>query len=129
MTSTPRYLLLNEGQRIRPQVALLPSGLKWSFFYGFSNKDRFDTFISNSPLHLVPHPLVKVHLRNDLEAQGVDLTLVVIDASGPGDSEIVAATIEVVLQAHEDQLSQIIAAYRMTFDQKTETYQVNEASF
>ena len=80
----------------------------------------------NSPLHLVPYPLSQLHLTNELEALGVGLHVVVIDAYGPTDPDVKVATMEVILRAHAENLTQVNASYRLTLDQTTSTHRLCE---
>ncbi len=126
MTSTPQYLLLHEVQILRPNVEHLPTSQKCSCFYGFSSRNHCNAFMLNSPLHLVPIPLSKLHLTTELEALGVGLHVIAIDAHGPTDPDVEVATMEVILQAHEQNFTQVNTSYRLTFDQLTSTYRLCE---
>jgi hypothetical protein len=53
---------------------------------------------------------------------------VVLDAAGPRDPFLQAATMEAVLEAQENRTTHVNAAYRLMFDQKANAYRVEEAS-
>ena len=53
---------------------------------------------ANSQQALRPYPLVKGYLRNQIDAPGDSLQLVVIDAASPCEPCLHAATIEAVLE-------------------------------
>ena len=125
--STPNYVLLNGKTRISPNVFPLRSGRVCSSLYGFSDKVPYDLFRTNSEVALTPFPLVKVYLRTLIETGSENLHLVILDASGPNDVTVRAATMEAVLEAHISQASSILAEYSLTFDTKTNGYRVDEA--
>ncbi len=125
--STPNYVLLNGKTRISPNVFPLRSGRVCSSLYGFSDKVPYDLFRTNSEMALTPFPLVKVYLRTLLETGSENLHLVILDAAGPNDVTVRAATMEAVLEAQISQASSILAEYSLTFDTKTKGYRVDEA--
>ena len=125
---TPYYVLMDGNRRIGPKLVPLHSGIDCSAVYGFSDKARSDKFCMNSQLPLTPYPLVRVYLRNEATAPGAGLKLVVIDAAGPREPYLHAATIEAVLEAQESRTTHVTAAYRLMFDQEANAYSVEEAS-
>ena len=124
--STPNYVLIDGNLRIGPKVLPLDAGMGCSAIYGFSDKGPYDRFCANSQLALKPYPLVKGYLRNQMEAPGDSLKLVVIDAAGPSEPYLHAATIEAVLEAQESRAAHVTAAYRLTFDEEANAYRVDE---
>ena len=84
-------------------------------------------FRTNSEMALTPFPLVKVYLRTLIETGSENLHLVILDAAGPNDVTVRAATMEAVLEAQISQASSILAEYSLTFDIKTKGYRVDEA--
>ena len=50
----------------------------------------------------------------------------VIDAVGPTEPCLHAATIEAVLEAQENCTAHVTAAYRLTFDEEANAYRVDE---
>ena len=125
--STPNYVLLNGKTRISPNVFPLRSGRVCSSLYGFSDKVPYDLFRTNSEVALTPFPLVKVYLRTLIETGSENLHLVILDASGPNDVTVRAATMEAVLEAHISQASSVLAEYSLTFDTEENGYRVDEA--
>jgi hypothetical protein len=99
--------------------------MECSVIYGFSDKVPYDKFCAKSQQALKPYPLVNVYLRNQIEAPD-SLKLVVIDAAGPSEPYLHAATIEAVLEAHESRAAHVIATYRLTFDEEANAYRVDE---
>ena len=126
VASTPNYVLIDENLRIGPKVVLLDAGIECSAIYGFSDKGPYDRFCSNSQLALKPYPLVKGYLRNQIDALGDGLKLVVIDAAGPSEPYLHAATIEAVLEAQQSCAAHVTVAYRLTFDEEANAYRVDE---
>ena len=124
--STPNYVLIDGTLRIGPEVVPLDAGLECSAIYGFSDKGPYDRFCANSQLALKPYPLVKGHLRNQIDAPGDSLKLVVIDAAGPSEPYLHAATFKAVLEAQETHAAHVTAAYRLTFDKEVNAYRVDE---
>ena len=126
--ATPYYVLMDGSRRIGPKAVPLLSGIECSPIYGFSDKDPYDRFCMNSQLALTPYPLVKGYLRNQASAPDDVLKLLVIDAAGPRDACLHAATMEAVLEAQENRMTHVSAAYQLVFDQQAEAYRVEEVS-
>ena len=124
---TPNYVLLNGKTRISPTVFALRSGRVCSSLYGFSDKVPYDLFRTNSALALTPFPLVKVYLRTLIETGSENLHLVILDASGPKDVTVRAASMAAVLEAQISQASSVLAEYSLTFDTEENGYRVHEA--
>ena len=127
-TSTPNYVLIEGNLPTGPRVVPLAASTECSVIYGFSDKGPYDKFCTNSQQAIKPYPLVKGYLRNQMEAPGDSLKLVVIDAAGPSEPNLHAATIEAVLEAQESRAAHVTAAYRLVFEQQAEAYRVEEAS-
>jgi hypothetical protein len=128
VADTPHYVLMDGNRRIGPKVVQLHAEIECSPIYGFSGKGPYDKFCMNSRLALTPYPLVKVYLRNEADAPGDGLKLVVVDAAGPREPYLHAATMEAVLEAQENRTTHVTAAYRLMFDQEANAYRVEEAS-
>ena len=124
--STPNYVLIDGNLRIGPKVVPLDDGIECSAIYGFSDKSPYDRYCLNSQQALRPYPLVRGYLVNQIDARGDSLKLVVIDAAGPSEPLLHAATTEAVLEAQESRTAHVTAAYRLTFDEKANAYQVVE---
>jgi hypothetical protein len=126
--ATPYYVLMDGNRRIGPHIVPLDVGIECSSIYGFSDKDPYDRYCLHSQVALTPYPLVKGYLRNQTSAPVDGLKLVVVDAAGPREPYLHAATMEAVLEAHENRMSHVTAAYRLVFDQQAEAYRVEEVS-
>lgn len=124
VVSTPYYVLMEGNRRIGPDVMPAKSGLIYSAIYGFSDKAPYDAFCANSRAALKPYSLVKGYLRSQVDTLKNDVTLVVLDAVGPKEHKVLAATIEVVLDAHETRASDVISNYELRFDEQANAYRV-----
>ncbi len=124
---TPYYVLLESNRRIGPKVVQFPAGMACAPIYGFSDKGPYDQFCSNSQLALTPYPLVKVYLREQAGTPGDGLKLVVVDAAGPCEPYLHAATMAAVLEAQENHTTHVTAGYRLIFDQEADAYRLEEA--
>jgi hypothetical protein len=124
-TSTPNYVLIDGNLPTGPRVVRIDATTECSVMYGFSGKGPYDKFRTNSRQALKPYPLVKGYLRNQMEAPGESLKLVVIDAAGPREPYVQAATIEAVLEAQESGAAHVTSAYRLAFDEQTNAYRVD----
>jgi hypothetical protein len=122
---TPYYVLMDGKRRFGPELVPIPSGTACTAVYGFSNKECYDKFCANGQLALIPYPLTKFYLRNQPDQPGDALDLVVIDAIGPREPCLHAATMEAVLQGQEDRRPHVTGAYELTFDQKAAAYRVD----
>lgn len=128
VVGTPCYVLMDGNHRIGPRVVQLDSEIDCSPIYGFSDKGPYDEFRRNSQLALTPYPLVKVYLQSQINAPSDGLHLVVLDAAGPHESCLHAATMEAVLEAQENRTTHVTVAHQLTFDQGADAYRVEEAS-
>ena len=124
---TPYYVLMESNRRIGPKVVQLPAGMECAPIYGFSDKGPYDRFCRNSQLALTPYPLVKVYLREQAAAPGDSLKLVVVDADGPRERCLHAATMEAVLEAQENRAAGVNTGYRLILDPTADAYRVEEA--
>jgi hypothetical protein len=124
LVETPNDVLLDGKQRIGPQLLALHSGKICIAIYGFSSKQSYDAFCEKSERALTPYPLVNGYLRNQLEDAGDTLLLVVVDAVGPHESHLKAATMQSVLEARENRSSQVTVSFRLTRDERSQAYRV-----
>ena len=122
--STPIYVLIDNTLRIGPKVVALDTGVACAPIYGFSGKGPYDQFCSNSQQALKPYPLVKLYLQSQLDAADDSLKLVVLDATGPHDPYLHAATIEAVLEAQANGAATVVAAYGLIFDDVANAYRM-----
>lgn len=114
---TPFYVLMDGSRRIGPQVA---GSEAEAFTYGFSDKGPYDKFGANCEVSLKPYPLVKGYLRNQVDAACAKF--IVIDAEGPRQSSLRAATVQAVLEAQESGSLQVATACCLIFDKATNEY-------
>ena len=128
VVATPYYVLMAANHRIGPEFVQIDSGVECTLIYGFSDKGPYDKFWQNSPQTLTPYPLVKVYLRDQVEAAGEGLKLVVVDAAGPDEALVHAATMQAVLEAHESKTTHVAVTYRLTFDPGANAYELEEVS-
>ena len=80
----------------------------------------------NNQLALKLYPLVKVYLRDQATAPADGLKLVVIDAAGPCEPYLRAATMEAVLEAQENRTPHVTTTYQLMFDHEANAYRVEE---
>jgi hypothetical protein len=125
--STPNYVLLSGKNRISPVVLSMRSGRACAALYGFSDKAPYDTFRASSETILTPFPLVKVYLQTLIDTAPENLHLVILDAAGPGDSKLRAATTESILDSHLNQSATVLAEYSLSFDHQANGYRIDEA--
>ncbi|MHB9068609.1 MAG: hypothetical protein ACYC4B_32995 [Pirellulaceae bacterium] len=124
---TPQYVLMHENCRIGPEVVASYAGANCTPIYGFSGAVAYEKFRLRSEQALTPYPLVKVYLRMQASQAGDELRLVVVDAAGPDEAILQAATVEDVLEAHENGTTHVTAGYVLTFDEDLCAYRVQEA--
>lgn len=128
LVETPNDVLLDGNQRLGPELLALHSGKMCIAIYGFSGKQSYDSFLEKSDRALTPYPLVKGYLKNQLEVAGDTLLLVVVDAVGPDESHLNAATMQSVLEAREKQSNQVAVTFQLTRDDQSQAYRVEEKS-
>ena len=128
LVNTPCYVLLDGKQRLGPKLLALPCGSEYVAIYGFSDKQPYDLFCANSDLPLTPYPLVKGYLRNQI-AESLDVVhLVVVDAAGPQEAQLHAATMDSVLEAQQHHANHVAISFRLMLDQELQAYRVEKAS-
>ncbi len=127
-TNVPRYVLMEGNRRIGPHLAATSTEVGSTPIYGFSSKRTYDQFCGNSPLSLIPYPLVQGFLQNQANEPGDGIKLVIVDALGPRESCLHAATIGAVLEAHTNKSAYVTAEYSLTFDPDANSYSVEAAS-
>lgn len=128
VAGTPHYVLLEGNRRIGPQVLPPLSEADRAPIYGFSAKTAYDTFRIHCELALTPYPLVTVYLRGEISAAGDGPRLVVLDAAGPHEHCLHAATMEAVLEAQDNRTAHVTAAYRLLFDEAARAYRLEAAA-
>lgn len=126
-SSTPNYVLMEEGHRKGPRL-LADFDANCDMIYGFSNKAAYECFRTNCDVALAPYPLVKGYLRNQIAATGKTHKLVAIDVKGPCDPTLSASTMATVLAAQEEGIAHVTAAYLLTLDEEANAYRLAEVS-
>ena len=130
--ATPYYVLMDGKNRLGPTVSDGPVGNDCLAIYGFSSKDPYFRFEQNCEIKLTPYPLVKGYLSNQIAADDSTdhdniLKLVVLDATGPNDGLLHAATMRAVLDAQENRMPEVSVSHHLSFDAQTSTYQIVDA--
>lgn len=128
LAPTPYYVLLEGKQRLSPKLLPLHDGMEYVAIYGFSDKQPYDLFCANCDLPLTPYPLVKGFLETRIADSGSAILLVVMDAEGPQEPQLNAATMNSVLEALEHEASHVSVTYRLTFDRESHAYRVENTS-
>ena len=127
VAGTPLYVLMDGSRRSGPKIEL-SSKYDDSPIYGFSDKTHYDKFRSNDRLALTPYPLVRAFLRTAPDSTDAGLRIVVVDAIGPSESLLHAATAEAVLEALENRADHVTVTHHLIFDQDADAYRVEEVS-
>ena len=127
LANTPCDVLLDGNQRLGPKLMAHPGGLEYKAIYGFSSKKSYDLFCANSDQPFIPYPLVKGYLKNQIADSGDTVQLVVIDAAGPLETHVNAATMNSVLEAVEQKANQVTLSFRLTLDRESQAYCVEKA--
>lgn len=130
--ATPYYVLMDRKIPFGPGVHDPILDIDYSAIFGFSDKATYDTFCRDNPSRLTPYPLVKGYLRNQLDTSGDNdairrcVKLVILDASGPREPYVHAATMRSVLEAQETSATHVSASQHLTFHPETHAYRVEE---
>ena len=128
LVNTPCYVLLDGKQRLGPKLLAPHGGPEGVAIYGFSDKQPYDLFCANCELALTPYPLVKGYLKNQITVSGDAVHLVVVDAAGPNEAQLNAATMNSVLEALEQKADHVTISFRLMLDQESQAYRIEEAS-
>jgi len=123
-TATPYYVLLQSKTTIGPNLLPAKNGKSFSAIYGFSDKIPYDAYRDHSTAKLKPYPLVKGDLKNQVEAVSEEIRLIVLDANGPHDSGLTAATVQAVLIAVENRQTQLIPTHLLHWEAEANAYRV-----
>ena len=130
--ATPYYVLMDQKTPFGPSVIDPILDIEYSAIFGFSDKAPYDNFCRESTVSLTPYPLVQGYLRNQLGAPGHDdanercVKLVVLDAPGPREPNVHAATMQAVLEAQEKGTTHITPTHHLTFDPEASVYRLAE---
>ena len=126
--STPLYVLLDGKLRIGPSLSATHSGPDCTAIYCFSDKHHYDLFLDHHNGALTPYPLVKGYLKSQIADADELVQLVVVDAAGPDEAQLDAATMEAVLQAMDRQTSHVPVSHRLTLVEQSGAYHVEKVS-
>jgi hypothetical protein len=126
---TPRYVLRDGSHPSGPSVMQTEGQAEANVIFGFSDKPQYDAFLQQSLIALTPYPLVKGFLQNqvDLAAAALGLMafqLVVLDAGGPQQSILRAATMKAIREAFDHKQDSVEVTHELTFDAKTGLYRI-----
>lgn len=125
---TPRYNLLSGTRRLGPPVLPPSTAGACSPIYGFRDKSSYDRFVGNCELALTPYPLVRDYLRGQVAMLDEGPRLIVMDAASPREPLLRAATMEAVLEAHEQRAEHVSAAYQLRLDPEADAYRIERMS-
>ena len=128
VVNTPCYVLLDGKQRFGPKLLPLHGGPNYVAIYGFSDKQPYDLFCAHCDVPLTPYPLVKGYLKNQITDSGNAVDLIVVDAAGPQEAHLNAATISSVLEAQEQNANHVTISFRLMLDRESQAYHVEKAS-
>ena len=128
LVNTPYYVLLDGKQRLGPKLLRPRAGPEGVAIYGFSDKPPYDLFCANSELALTPYPLVKGYLKNQITDSSDAIHLVVVDAAGPSETQLNAATMESVLEAQEQKSEGVTISFHLMLDRGSQAYRIEKAS-
>ena len=121
---TPNYVLLFDKQKIGPSVVDSDAAAYGVVVYGFTDEVGYRAFMANSQRLLMPYPLVKTYLRDQLSDHATDLKLVVVDAPGPHELHVKAVTMQAVLTALEEKSTHITATHDLEYVPADDSYRV-----
>lgn len=121
---TPNYVLLFDKQKIGPSVIDSEATAYGVVVYGFTDEVGYRAFMANSQKLLMPYPLVKTYLRDQLSDHGTDLKLVVVDAAGPQELQVKAVTMQAVLNALEAKSTHMTATHDLEYVPADDSYRV-----
>ena len=131
LIDTPRYLLKSGSQAIFPTINFENPDTNCVCVYGFSDKPIYDKFIERAEQLLTPYPLVKGYLTNQIaeassDGEGTHLAIVILDAAGPKDPILSAASMATVLLAEQEKATQVQTEFRLAFDSETKGYRFDK---
>lgn len=127
LADTPCDVLLDGNQRLGPKLMAQHGGPEYKAIYGFSSKKSYDLFCAKSDQPFIPYPLVKGYLQNQIADSGDTVQLVVVDAAGPQEPQVNAATMNSILEAVEQKANQVTLSFRLTLDRESQAYCVEKA--
>lgn len=126
LIETPKFVLLQQSERIGPALNALDTGKDCLAIYGFSEKKHFDTFTKNSDLSVTPYPLVIGYLQNRLDADEAAILMVALNATGPNDPVVNATSMQLVIEALKKKSPQVAVTHRLSKDESSSAYNVED---
>lgn len=127
MPATPKYLLLEGTDPIGPKILPPPSESASTAVYGFSGKKAYDRFVANSDRELRPYPLMEGYLRKQDAEECTSIQLLVLDADGPSQQNVVVVTVQAALQARQADTVEVNEGQQMVFVPESGAYRVSDA--
>lgn len=129
---TPHYVLKQGNQPSRPNLVAIDLSdptTQATVLFGFSDKPEYDTFHASClSLELTPYPLVKRFLIDQLESEGQELKLLVLDAITPCDPCLNATTFQAALHALLNGLNAVPITHHLRFDDVLSQYRIETAT-
>lgn len=121
---TPRYVLRDGLHPTGPSVMQTTSQAQVTAIFGFSDKPQYDAFLHQSSIALTPYPLVKGFLQNQVDLDTEVLRLVVLDANGPKQSILYAATMQSIFESLDRKPDSVEVTHELILDETSGFYQV-----
>ena len=122
---TPRYLLRQGLVPISPSMVQTADGPQVEAFFGFSGQSTYAAFIVESPTGMTPYPLVKRFLQTRIDLAADTLRLMVMDATGPKQARIFAATMRAVSEAFDSKMDSVEATHELLRDDASGQYKAH----
>jgi hypothetical protein len=126
---TPHYVLKDGSNPTRPRLSKSRSDNHTNVIYGFSDKPKYDVYITESPLALTPYPLVKGYLNDQIKLDGDSLDLVVLDAASSTERCLNAVTFSSVLESLAIRSESVAITHRLILDAFSSEYRIETCSF
>jgi hypothetical protein len=123
-SKTPRYVLKDGSSPASPDVLPMSGVSEITVIFGFSDKQRYDAFQHASPLALMPYPLVKGYMQNQIAQDPEQLRLVALDANTPQQETVEAATFTDIVESFQLGLDSVPISYRLDYDPASKGYRV-----
>lgn len=121
---TPLYVLKDGPFATFPSLIQVTGEATCTAIYGFSKKSTYDAFMSHSNTALMPYPLVKRFLENQMAAGADMLQLVVVDATSSNEGMLLASTFGSILDALSSGESTVQTTHRLVLDEASNQYRV-----
>ena len=121
---TPRYVLMHDRIPAGPSV-MQTSEVEVIAVFGFSSKPLYDAFLSHSPMALTPYPLVKGYLQRQVDLGTAVMQLVVLDANGPQQLNLPAATARAIVESLDLKRDEVEVSHELIFDDSSGCYQAH----